>query len=154
MRRRAVLWMLLGVMALSSGCTLWREKKVVNNWSDATGGEGLERSFWKDVKEKNWNELERHVASNYVAFTPEEGRMDRATMLQHLQGLTLDDYSLGDFQVELNTNTMVVTYSITMRGSFAGQPVPTQPVRMMTVWQQQKPGWMAIAHTVIGPERK
>lgn len=154
MRRRTVLWMLLAVMALSPGCTLWREKKVVNNWSDATGGEGLERSFWKDVKGKNWNELQRHISSNYVAFTPEEGRMDRATTLQHLQGLKLDDYSLGDFQVELNTNTLVVTYSITMRGSFAGQPLPAQPVRMMTVWQQQKAGWLAIAHTVIGPERR
>ncbi|MBZ5597875.1 MAG: nuclear transport factor 2 family protein [Acidobacteriia bacterium] len=154
MRRRFVLWMLLGMTALSPGCTLWREKKVVNNWADATGGEGLERSFWKDVKDKNWTELERHVASNYVAFTPEEGRMDRATMLQHLQGARLDDFSLGDFQVELNTNTLVVTYSISMSGSFAGRPLPTQPVRMMTVWQQQKAGWLAIAHTVIGPEAK
>jgi hypothetical protein len=41
-----------------------------------------------------------------------------------------------------------------MRGSFAGQGVPTAPVRMMTVWQQQKSGWMSIAHTVIGPEQK
>lgn len=80
--------------------------------------------------------------------------MDRATMLQHLQGARLDDFSLGDFQVELNTNTLVVTYSISMSGSFAGRPLPTQPVRMMTVWQQQKAGWLAIAHTVIGPEAK
>jgi hypothetical protein len=149
---RTWLLMLICLTLLLPGCTLWREKKVVNNWADATGGEGLERSFWKDVKEKHWNELQRHVASNYVAFTPEEGRMDRAAMLQHLQGLKLDDYSLGDFQVELNTNTLVVTYTATMRGSSGGQPLPSQPVRMMTVWQQQKPGWMAIAHTVIGPE--
>ena len=80
--------------------------------------------------------------------------MDRETTLQHLEGLKLGDYSLGDFQVELNNNTLVVTYSITMLGSFAGQPLPAQPVRMMTVWQQQKAGWLAIAHTVIGPERK
>jgi hypothetical protein len=145
--------MLLGVMALSSGCTLWREKKVVNHWADATGGEGLERSFWTEVKTRNWNELQRHIAGNYVAFTP-EGRMDREATLKHLQQLQLDDYSLGDFQVELNTHTLVVTYTVTMRGTFAGQPLPTQPVRMMTVWQQQKAGWLAIAHTVIEPEGK
>jgi hypothetical protein len=154
MRNRPTVLVLLCAVVLLQACTLWREHKVVNNWLDATGGEGLERSFWKDVKAKNWNELERHIASNYVSFTPEEGRLDRAAMLQHLQPLQLDDYSLGDFQIELNTATLVVTYTITMRGTFAGGALPTKPVRMMTVWQQQKKGWMAIAHSVIGPEGK
>jgi hypothetical protein len=150
MLKHALVWMLLAVLALSPGCTLWREKKVVSNWADATGGEGLERSFWKDVQDKNWTELQRHIAGNYVAYSA-EGRMDREATLQHLQQLQLDDYSLGDFQVELNTNTLVVTYTVSARGSVAGHPLPTQPLRMMTVWQKQKSGWQAIAHTVIGP---
>ena len=49
MRRRAVLWMLLAVMALSSGCTLWREKKVVNNWSDSKDLRTDTRYTVKDV---------------------------------------------------------------------------------------------------------
>jgi ketosteroid isomerase-like protein len=69
--------------------------------------------------------------------------------------LQLDDYSLADFQVELNGPTLVVTYTITMRGTYGGQPLPTAPVRMMTVWQQQqKAGWLAIAHSVMGPAAK
>ena len=128
---------------------MWREHPV-SHWADATGGEGLERSFWKEVQAKNWTELERHVAGNYISITPEEGRFDRAAALEHLRQLQLDDFSLGDFQIELNGQTLVVTYTITMRGTFAGQPVPSSPVRMMTVWQQQKAGWMAIAHSVAG----
>ncbi len=34
---------------------MWREH-TVNKWADATGGEGLERSFWNEVKNNNWNE--------------------------------------------------------------------------------------------------
>lgn len=79
--------------------------------------------------------------------------MDRETTTAHLQKLQLDEFSLGSFESELNGSTLVVTYSITMRGNFAGQPLPKAATRMMTVWQQQKPGWMAIAHTVIGPEK-
>jgi len=154
MRKHLLGWMLVAAVALSSGCTLWREKKVINTWADATGGEGLERSFWNEVKAKNWNELQKHLAGNYLAFTPQQGRMDRQAMLQHLQGVQLDDFSLGDVQVELNTNTLVVTYTITARGTSGGQPLPTQPVRMMTVWQQQKAGWLAIAHSVIAAEGK
>lgn len=153
MRNRPPRLLAFCAVVLLGGCTVWRERPV-SNWSDVTGGEGLERAFWKDVKAKNWNQLERHIAGNFVSVTPVEGRLDRTAALQHLQPLQLDDYSLGDFQIELNAATLVVTYTITMRGTLAGQPLPTAPVRMMTVWQQQKTGWMAIAHSVIGPAGK
>ena len=79
---------------------MWREHQVTE-FKDATGGEGLERSFWKEVKAKHWNALEGHLAGNYVPFTPEEGRFDRVSMLAHLQKVQLDDFSLGDLQTEL-----------------------------------------------------
>ena len=136
------------------GCTVWREH-AVHSWSDVTGGESLERNFWKEVKAKNWKELDQHIAGNYVSVTPEEGRLDREAALEHFKPLRLDDYSLADFQVELNGPTLVVTYTIIMRGTYGGQPLPTAPVRMMTVWQQQqKAGWLAIAHSVMGPAAK
>ena len=152
MKYRRVISMLSAIMLLA-GCTMWREHQVTE-FKDATGGEGLERSFWKEVKAKHWNALEGHLAGNYVSFTPEEGRFDRFSMLAHLQKVQLDDFSLGDLQTELNTETLVVTYAITMRGTFAGQPLPSGPVRMMTVWQKQKAGWVAIAHSVLGPQDK
>ncbi len=129
MKHRLAVWMLSAIMLLA-GCTMWREHQV-SDFKDATGGEGLERSFWKQVKTKHWNAVEGHLASNYVSATPEEGRLDRAATLAHLQQLQLDDFALGDLQTELNTETMVVTYAITMRGTFAGQPLPSDPVRMM-----------------------
>lgn len=152
MRKLAGICMLAATIALGSGCTLWREKKTVNHWADATGGEGLERSFWKDVEDKNWNDLRMHLAGNYVAISAAESSMDRDATLQHLQQLQLEDYSLGDFQVELNSDTLVVTYTVTMHGRLAGQPLPPQPIRMMTVWQKQKAGWLAIAHSVVEPK--
>ncbi len=151
--RKLAAFLAFCVMLLLAGCTMWGEHPV-KHWDEATGAEGLERNYWKDVKAKNWSELDRHLAGNYISFTPEEGRLDRQAALDHLKLLQLDDYSLGDFQVELNSQTLVVTYTITMRGSYAGQPLPAAPVRMMTVWQQQKAGWLALAHSVIGPEMK
>jgi hypothetical protein len=143
-----LLWLSASLLA----CTVWREHPV-RNWKDATGGEGLERSFWKEVKAKRWNALEQHMAANYVSVTPEEGRFDRSATLAHLQQLQLDEYSLGNLQTELNSETFVVTYEITMRGKFAGQPLPSAPLRMLTVWQKQQAGWMAIAHSVMGPAK-
>jgi hypothetical protein len=149
MKHRLVALMMSAVLLLA-GCTVWREHQV-SDFKEATGGEGLERSFWKEVKGKHWNTVESHLAGTFISFTPEQGRMDRAATLAYLQQLQLDDFSLGDLETELNTETVVVTYSITMRGRFAGQPLPSEPVHMMTVWQKEKPGWMAIAHSVLGP---
>ena len=151
MKNRPAIFLLLSAALLMSACTLWREHPGSSNWKDATGGEGLERSYWKDVEGKRWDELERHLAGNYVFSTPAEGRLDHAAALAHLEQLHLEEYSLGDFQSELNGQTLVVTYTITMRGRAGDQALPAAPVRMMAVWQQQKPGWMAIAHAVIGP---
>jgi hypothetical protein len=142
---------LLSATLLTPACTLWREHPSSSKWADATGGEGLERSFWKEVKDKKWSELEHHVASNYVAVSAQGGRLDRAAALAQIQQLQLEDYTLGDLQTEMNSDTFVVTYSMAMRGTFGGQPLVTEQLRMMTVWQKQSAGWMAIAHSVLGP---
>jgi Domain of unknown function (DUF4440) len=151
MKNRFAILALLSAILLMPACTLWREHPGSNKWTDATGGEGLERSFWKEVKDKKWNELEHHLASNYVAVSAQGGRLDKAAALAQIQKLQLDDFTLGDVQTELNSDTFVVTYTIAMRGTFDGQPLLTEQLRMMTVWQKQKAGWMAIAHSVLGP---
>ncbi|MGH9552095.1 MAG: nuclear transport factor 2 family protein [Terriglobales bacterium] len=153
MKSRPAIFVLLTALLLS-GCTMWREHPGSTKWSDATGGEGLERSFWQEVKDKEWNELEHHMAGNFIAVLPEQGRLDKAAALAHLQQLQLDDYTLGDVQTELNSDTFVVSYTVAMRGTLAGQLLPSEPVRMMTVWQKQKAGWVAIAHSVLGAEKK
>jgi hypothetical protein len=58
-----------------------------------------------------------------------------------------------NLKTEWNGSTIVVTYSIvlngvTSNGTGGGQPIPSSSWNMMTVWQQQKAGWVAIAHSV------
>jgi hypothetical protein len=154
MQNRFAIFVLLAAIVMLPACTVWHEHPGSSKWTDATGGEGLERSFWREVKSKRWNELEHHIASNYVAISRQGGRLDKAAALAQIQQLQLDDYTLGDLQGEMNSDTFVVTYTIAMRGTFGGQPLPTEPLRMMTVWQKEQAGWMAIAHSVLGPENK
>jgi hypothetical protein len=130
-------------------CTLWSEHPV-KNWTDVTGGESLERNFWMEVKAKNWAELERHVAGNFIAASA-AGTRDKATALERLRQLKVTDFSLGDFQVEFSGQSVVVTYTLTLQGSAQGSPLPSEPRRMMSVWQKQKSGWVIIAHSNLGP---
>ena len=81
MKSRLAIFVLLSALLLFAGCTMWREHPGSSKWTDATGGEGLERSFWREVKDKKWKELEQHIAGNYIAVSPEQGRLDKAAAL-------------------------------------------------------------------------
>ncbi len=149
---------LMFALTFTSACTFYGDHPA-RAFSEATGGEGLERVFWKEVKAANWAEVERALASNYAGVTP-GGTLDRSATLEQYRGWQLKDYTLGDLKTALNGTTIVVTYTITLNGTSnvsagngtaGSQPLPTTPQHMMTVWQQQKAGWVAIAHSVSQP---
>ena len=149
MLQRPITLGLLASFALLAGCTAYPERPV-KAFTNATGGEGLERAFWTDVQKQDWKDLQAHLAGNFVYVTS-AGRVDRTQAVQELQQLQLQDYSLGDLATEMNRDAFVVSYTITLRGTTKGQALSAQPQRRVTVWQQQKSGWVAIAHTVLGP---
>jgi hypothetical protein len=146
--RKFSLWLVLICALMLQGCTVWADH-AVKNWQDATGGESLERNFWQEVKAKNWAELERHLAGNFTSSSP-QGVKDRAATLERLKTLQIEEYSLGNFVVELHGTTLVVNYDFTARRSWQGHPLAATPLHMMSVWQHQKSGWVAIAHSTIG----
>jgi Domain of unknown function (DUF4440) len=139
------------VLIFSAGCTVYGERPA-RSMAEATGGEGLERIFWKNVQSANWVEVERALASNYSGVGA-SGALDRSATLDQYRSWQLKDYAIGDLKTEMNGSTLVVTYNITLNGaisnsSVGSQPLPSMPQHMMTVWQQQKAGWVVIAHSV------
>jgi hypothetical protein len=150
-----LIFVLVIVLTFAPACTFYGEHPA-RSLSEATGGEGLERIFWKNVQAANWVEVERALASNYAGVTA-AGTLDRAATLEQYRQWELKDYALGDLKTEMNGTTFVVTYTITLSGAFnaaagngaaGSQPLPSTPQHMMTVWQQQKAGWVVIAHSV------
>lgn len=126
-----------------SGCTIYGGKKN-KGWS-ATGGEALERQFWADVKDKNIDELAKHIAVSWVWQTP-EGPLDRAATLERFRQMDIKDFTLGDFKVTPNGPDMVVTYTASFKGG--SQEAATQ-WKMITVWQKPEKHWVAIAHAQL-----
>src|SRR5512142_2361577 len=74
--RRAITVFALGSVLFLSGCTKWAEKKNPN-WRQATSGEHLVNLFWKDIQDKNWKQLEAHVAPEFAGVNSMQ-TMDRA----------------------------------------------------------------------------
>jgi hypothetical protein len=143
--RMLFLCALAAALAACSACTMWKEKPA-NAWSSATGAEQFERLMWRDVKEKQWAQVESHLAPTFAALSA-GGTRDRAATMDYLKSLSLADYTLGDFNVTTNGADMVVTYTARVTGTYKGQPLAPEPIRMMTVWQQVTKNWVAIAHS-------
>jgi hypothetical protein len=127
------------LMMFALGCTMW--SKPASGWTGATGGEQIEKLFWKDVQARNWAEVDKHVADTF-AGTGSGGTMDRAAFLRDLQKAPLTDVSLGECNSQLNGPDMIVT--CTLRAAWAGQPANTST---LSVWQQWKKGWVMVAHS-------
>jgi hypothetical protein len=155
--RTAVTATVLQILSLAialictAACTVYGERPP-HSMAEATGGEGLERIFWKNVQARNWVELERSLASNYSGVSA-SGALDRSATIDQYRTWQLQDYAIGDLKTELNGSTLVVTYNITLNGGISNgtagsQRLPSAPQHMMTVWQQQKAGWVVIAHSV------
>jgi hypothetical protein len=136
---------LAAALAACSACTIWKEKPV-NAWSGATGGEHFERLLWRSVKEQHWAEVQAHLAATFVSMNG-AGTRDRAATLDYLKSLSLAEYTLGDFNTTTNGADIVVTYTALVSGICQGRPLPSEPIRMMTVWQQVTKNWVAIAHS-------
>jgi uncharacterized protein DUF4440 len=133
------LFLLVLFLAPTLACNMW--SKPASGWSGATGGEQIEKLFWKDVQAKNWAEVDRRVADTFAGTGP-GGTVDRAAFLRGLQKKPLADYSLSECNSQLNGDDMMVT--CTLRATWAGQPSSSST---LSVWQQLKKGWAMVAHS-------
>ena len=131
----AVVLLLLPTLA----CTMW--SRPPSSWKGATGGEQLERLFWKDVQAKNWTEVDRHVASIFAGAGP-GGTLDREAFLRDLQKAPLTDFSLSECRSQLNGADVIL--ACTLHAQWAGQPSTSST---LSVWQQLKKGWVMVAHS-------
>jgi hypothetical protein len=145
--RRASFVVALSIAFALSGCTMYPEKHV-SAWSSATGGEQFDRLIWEDVKNKRVANIESHLAPAFVA-TVAGGVRDRTAFLNDLKALQLTDYSIADVSTTPAGGDIVVTYTITLHGSQAGQALPATPMTAMTVWQQVTKGYVAISHSEV-----
>jgi ketosteroid isomerase-like protein len=126
---------------LQTGCTAAAPPKV-QTWKNSTGAEAYQRLFWQAVKQKDWLQVESHMASNFT-YLSGAGSKDKQQTLDYLHSLELKDFSLGEINVNPSGSDAIVTYTITLVGTSSSSDA--RATRQMAVWQQQKSGWVMVA---------
>lgn len=144
-KRFVVVTTLLMIVIVSSSCTMWSAKKHAD-WKSATSGQNLVNLFWGDVKAKDWQSLEGHIAPEFTGIIP-PGVTDHAKLMEHLRAMDLEEFQIGDLETKLSGGDLIVIYSITLKGTAQGKPLPSAPVRILSVWQEFNHGWILVAQS-------
>lgn len=129
------------------GCTIGKESKHPT-WKNATGAEQYERLMWQAIRDKDWKEVEYRLAPVFAGVNANGQLLDRSGWVDYWKAGPVKDFSLSEVVVQPNMSDMTVTYVLRLNG------VPAAGLRVVSVWQQVKGGWIltATAHTPIqGP---
>src|SRR5579864_7197911 len=98
----------IGLCLLISGCAGGEPKHPT--WKNATGAEQHERLMWKAMQEKNWADVESRLSSTFVGVYADGQLFDRAGWLQQWKNTPVQEFSLGEVQVQPEGPDMKVAY--------------------------------------------
>jgi hypothetical protein len=105
-----------------------------------------EKEIWDKIKTKNPEAFSAMLADDFV-FVTEDGVYDRAGTTDGIKQLAPTDISFADWKVvPVDKDAAVVTYTVTMKGTRAGQPMPDGPMRASSVWVNRGGTWTGVFH--------
>jgi Domain of unknown function (DUF4440) len=138
---RQLLVSALLISLILSGCSAWNQPKNPD-WTSATATEHLERLMWKAIRDKDWPQVERHLAAVFVGVGPRGETLDHATWMEYWKKAQVQDFSLGEVNTQPNGADMVATYVLHFNATDANQSIPAKGLRVISVWQELKGGWV------------
>jgi hypothetical protein len=94
--------------------------------------------MWKAVYQKDWKELNRHLAPIFTGIASSGQACDRTGWITYWQAHAIGDYSLAGISVQPEGQDMVVSYVLRLGGAAPG-------TRVLSVWQDIKGRWTLIS---------
>ena len=67
------------------------------------------------------------------------------------KGLDLGEFTLSDFKNTVNSDNIVVTYTIAVHETIDAKRLPSKPTLRLSVWKKGVRGWQWICHANLNP---
>jgi hypothetical protein len=136
----------VGVLFLLMGCGGPPKHPT---WTNATGAEQYERLMWKSIRDADWKNVEYHLAPTFVGVDERGQAFNRESWVQHWKTSQIREFSLAEVSVQPEGPDMVVTYVLQLSyASSATSLSADKGLRVVSVWQQVKKGWILTATTI------
>jgi len=130
-----------------TGCTLWKQPGKPN-WNNSAAAEQYERSMWQATRDKNWKDVEHHLAPMFTGVDPEGKKFDRDGWMTHWKSVQIRDLSLGEISIQPNGADMVISYELRLDADDPGHSLAGKTFRVVSVWQELKKGWVLTAQSL------
>jgi hypothetical protein len=99
--------------------------------------------MWQAIQEKEWQQVQSHLAPTFVGVAPDGRNFDVLGWVGYWKELQVSSFSVGELTVTADGPDMVVTYTLNLSGTAA----PPGTLRVVSVWQQVKRGWILISQS-------
>jgi hypothetical protein len=105
-----------------------------------------EKQVWDAIKEKDPAAFAAMLAEDFM-YVSNDGVYDKAGTVDGIKEIEATDITLSDWKtVAINKDTAVVTYTVDMKGTSGGQPIPPGSMRAGSVWVNRGGKWVAVFH--------
>jgi hypothetical protein len=106
----------------------------------------MEKRAWEAVKMRDAKAFSDLFAADGM-MTDSAGFITRASFLQTLPDLLIDQYTLTDIKVMMiDKNSALIIYKADVKGSFKGQAFPPNPAYISSIWRKRGGKWMVVYH--------
>jgi hypothetical protein len=105
-----------------------------------------EKQIWETIKKKDTAAFAAMLADDFV-YVSHDGVYDKAGTVNGVKQLALTDVTLSDWKtVMLDKDAAVVVYTVNMKGTSDGKPIPPTPLRASSAWINRGGKWIGVFH--------
>ena len=105
-----------------------------------------EKAIWDAIKNKDYAGFEGMLADSFLEVLP-DAVMDRAGSLAGVKQFEPSEVNFSDWKFQsIDKDLFLVVYTVSVKGKFAGEEVPSDPVRSSSVWVNRGGKWVGAFH--------
>lgn len=105
-----------------------------------------EKAIWDSIKNKDYDSFTAMLANDQVEVMP-EGVMDKPASVEGVKQFEPSEANFSDWKfLPIDKDAFVITYTVAVKGKFAGKEFPLQTARASSAWVKRAGTWLAIYH--------
>jgi hypothetical protein len=111
-----------------------------------SGVTAKEKEIWDNIKKKDPNAFGAMLAEDFI-YVSSDGVYDKAGTVNGIKQIEATDITLSDWKtLTVNKDATIVTYTVNMKGTSGGQPIPPGAMRAGSLWVNRGGNWVGVFH--------
>lgn len=105
-----------------------------------------EKSVWAALEKKDFDAFGSLLASDYLEVE-DSSTNDKTSVMNFVKDLEISNPTYSDWKVmPIDKDAVLLTYSVTVKGSIKGKEFPSGPYRASSAWVNRDGKWLGIYH--------